>query len=87
MAIGPMSTALFPGVLLSAALSHCVGAGMEEGIAVGVVGFLLSSIALGAFTRHMLGRRRAIVTLLLAAGGGIIVGLVGLTSGAAGNYG
>ena len=50
MALGLTLTTLFPGVLLSAALSHCVGAGMQGGIVLGVVGFLLSSIALGAFT-------------------------------------
>ena len=65
------------------ALSHCVGAGMGEGIAVGVVGFLLSSIALGAFTWKRLkihwDLRRTLITLLVAAGGGFIVGLVGLS--------
>ena len=53
-AIGSTLTMLFPGVLLSVALSHCVGAGMGEGIAVGVVAFLVSSIALGAFTWNRL---------------------------------
>ncbi len=84
MAIGPMSTTLFPEVLPSVALSHCFGAGMLEGIAVGVVGFLLSSIPLGAFTWHRLPiyweLRRTLVTLLVAAGGGVIVGLVGLSA-------
>ncbi len=83
MAISPTLTTVFPGVLLSVALSHCVGAGMVEGIAVGVVGFLLSSIALGAFTWNRLIKhrdfRRPLFTLLVAAGGGVIVGLVGLS--------
>ena len=83
MAIGPTFTTLFPGVLLSVAPSHCVGAGMGEGIAVGVVGFLLSSIALGAFTWNRLkiywGLRRPVITLVVAAGGGVIVGLAGLS--------
>ncbi len=82
MAIGPMSTTLFPEILPRVALSHCFGAGMLEGIAVGVVGFLLSSILLSAFTWHRLPTcwelRRTLVTLLVAAGGGVIVGLVGL---------
>ena len=83
MAIGPTLTTLFPGVLLRVALSHCVGAGMGEGIAVGVVGFLLSSIALGAFTWNRLpiywDLRRTLITLLVGAGGSVIVGLVGLS--------
>ena len=83
MAIGPTLTTPFPGVLLSVALSHCVGAGMGEGIAVGVVGFLLSSIALGAITWNRLpiyrDLRRTLITLLVAAGAGIVVGLVGLS--------
>ena len=83
MAIGQTLTTLFPGDLLSVALSHCVGAGMGEGIAAGIVGFLLSSIALGAFTWNRLkicwDLRRTLITLLVAAGGGIIVGLVGLS--------
>jgi hypothetical protein len=54
LAIGPTLTALFPGDLLSVALYYCAGAGMGEDIAVGVVGFLLSSIALGAFTGNRL---------------------------------
>ncbi len=65
------------------ALSHCVGAGMGEGIAVGVVGFLSTSIALGAFAwkrlkihRHL---QRTLVTLLVSAGGGVIIGLTGLS--------
>ena len=82
MTIGPVSTTLFPEVLPRVALSHCFGAGMLEGIAVGVVGFLLSSIPLSAFTWHRLPTcwelRRTLVTLLVAAGGGVIVGLVGL---------
>ena len=82
MAIGAMLTTLFPGVLLGVALSHCVGAGMGEAIAVGVVGFLLSSIALGAFTWHRLPTswklRQTLATLVVAAVGGIIVGLSGL---------
>ena len=52
-------------------------------LAVGLVGFLLSSISLGAFTWHRLPiyreLRRILVTLLVAAGGGVIVGLVGLS--------
>jgi hypothetical protein len=56
---------------------------MEEGIAIGVVGFVLSSIALGAFTWKRLpiywDLRRTLVTLLVAAGGGVIVGLVGIS--------
>ena len=83
MAMGLTLTTPFPAVLLSAALSHCVGAGMGEGIVVGVVGFLLSSVALGAFTWHRLpiywDLRRTLVTLLIAAGGGVIVGLGGLS--------
>ncbi len=83
MAIGLTLTALFPGVLLSVALSHCVGAGMQGGIVVGVVGFLLSSIALGAFTWNRLPKcrahRRTLITLIVAAAGGVIVGLVGLS--------
>ena len=66
MATDPTLAMLFPGILLRVTLSHCVGAGMGKGIAVGVVAFLLSSIALGAFTRHMLGRRRAIVLVGLS---------------------
>ena len=70
-------------VLLSAALSHCVGAGYLGGIVVGLVGFLLSSIALGAFTWHRLPiyweLRRTLATLLVAAVGGVIVGLGGLS--------
>ena len=84
MASGPTLIAPFPGVLLSVALSHCVGSGMGEGIVVGVVGFLLSSIALGAFTWHRLPTyweiRRTLVTLLVAAGAGVIVGLGGLAA-------
>ena len=80
-AIGSTLTMLFPGVLLSVALSHCVGAGMGEGIAVGVVAFLVSSIALGAFTWNRLRihshLRRTLFTLLVSAVGGVIVGLVG----------
>ncbi len=83
MALDPTLTTVFPGVLLSVALSHCVGAGMGEGIAVAVVGFLLSSIGLGAFTWNRLNKhwdfRRPLFTLLVAAGGGVIVGLVGLS--------
>ncbi len=83
MALDPTLTTFFPGVLPSVALSHCVGAGMGEGIVVGVVGFLLSSIALGAFTWYRLkiskDLRRTLITLLVAAGGGVIVGLVGLS--------
>ena len=83
MAIGPTLTTLFTGVLLKVALSHCVGSGMGEGTVIGVVGFVLSSIALGAFTWHRLliyrNLRRTLVTLLVAAGGGIIVGLGGLS--------
>ena len=83
MTIGPMSTTLFPEVLPRVALSHCFGAGMLEGIAVGVVGFLLSSILLSAFTWHRLPTcwelRRTLVTLLVAAGGGVMVGLGGLS--------
>ncbi len=83
LSLGPMLTTLFPGVLLSVVLSHCVGAGMGEGIALGVVGFLLSSIALGAFTWHRLKiysvLRRTLITLLVAAGGGVIGGLAGLS--------
>ena len=83
MALDPTLTMDFPGVLLSVALSHCVGTGMGEGIAVGVVGFLLSSIALGAFTWNKLNKhrnfRRPLFTLLVAAGGGVIVGLVGMS--------
>ncbi len=83
MDIGSTVTVLFPGVLLSIPLSHCFGAGMGEGIAIGAVGFLLSSVALGVFTWHRLpiywDRRRTLVTLLIAAGGGVIVGLGGLS--------
>ncbi len=83
MAISPTVTSFLPGVLPSVAFSHCVGAGMGEGIAVGVVGFLLSSIALGAFTLSRLAKygyfRRTLITLLVAAGGGVIVGVVGLS--------
>ncbi len=83
MALDTTLTTFLPGVLLSVALSHCVGAGMGEGIAVGVVGFLLSSIALGAFTWNRLNKhrnfRRPLFTLLVAAGGGVIVGLVGMS--------
>ena len=83
MAIGPTLTTFFQSVLLSVALSHCVGAGMEEGIAVGVVGFLLSSIALGAFAWKRLNiyrdLRRTLITFLVAAGGGVIIGLAVLS--------
>jgi len=83
MAISPTVTSFFPGVLPSVALSHCFAAGMGEGIAVGVVGFLLSSIALGAFTWSRLAKyeyfRRILITLLVAAAGGVIVGLIGLS--------
>ncbi len=83
LAIGPALTMLFPGVLLSVALSHCFGSGKAEGIAVGAVGFLLSSIALGVFTWSRLkiswNLQRTLITLLVAAGGGVIVGLVGLS--------
>ena len=83
MTIGPMSTTFFPEVLPRVALSHCFGAGMLEGIAVGVVGFLLSSIALGLFTWSRSAKygyfRRTLITVIPAAGGGVIVGLVGLS--------
>ena len=82
MVLGPALAAFFQSILPSVVLSHCVGAGMGEGIAVGVVGFLSSSFALGAFTWQRLkiyrDLRRALITLLVAAGGGVIVGLVGL---------
>ena len=83
MAIGATVTTLFPGFLLSVALSHCVGAGMGAGIDVGVVGLVLSSIPLGVFTWNRLpihwDLRRILITLLVAAGGGVIVSLVGLS--------
>ncbi len=83
MAIGATLTTFSTGVLLRVALSHCVGAGMVEGVVVGVVGFLLSSIALGVFAWSRLAKHgyflRTLTTVIPAAGGGVIVGLVGLS--------
>ena len=82
MAIGATLTTFSLGVLPSVAPSHCVGTGMGAGIAVGVVGFLLSSIALGALTRNRLKiswNLKRLITILVAAVGGVIVGLVGLS--------
>ncbi|PKB78219.1 MAG: hypothetical protein BZY88_19510 [SAR202 cluster bacterium Io17-Chloro-G9] len=68
---------------MSVALSHCVGAGIQEGIVVGVVGLLLSSFAIGAFTWRRLPAswelRRTLATLLGAAAGGVVAGLGGLS--------
>ena len=84
MPIGPTLTTLFPGVLLSVSLSHCVGDGMRDGIALGAAGFLLSSNALGAFIWQRLkiysDLWRTLITLLIATGGGVIVGLVGFSA-------
>ena len=73
------------GVLLSVALSHCSGYVIQGAFIGGLVGFLLSSIAVGALTWRRLPTywklRRPAVTLLLATGGGAIAGLVGVYAG------
>ena len=83
MAMGSILNTIFPGVPLSVALSHCVGAGMQGGIAIGVIGFLVTSIVVGVFAWRRLpeywGLRRTLVTSLLAGSGGVIVGLIGLS--------
>ena len=83
MVLSPALAAFFQSILPSVVLSHCVGAGMGEGIAAGAGGFLLTSIALGAFAWKRLkissDLRRTLITLLVAAGGGVIIGLAVLS--------